>query len=95
MKSRCYLRSNDYLKIGGIVLFSILCVLLALPAQAQQLFVGESDRVMLIPNGRTDAGMVQLFIDSDRDGISDDFETAKGSIPKILWPQHRTPMAMG
>ncbi|MBI4641093.1 MAG: hypothetical protein HY731_10380, partial [Candidatus Tectomicrobia bacterium] len=63
------------------IFLSILCILLALPAYAQQFLTGESDRVILIPNGRTDAGMIRLFIDNDRDGISDDFEIAHGLNP--------------
>ena len=81
MKSRWRSKLKISVKPGSIVLFSLLCVLLALPAQAQQFLIGESDRVLLIPNGRIDAGEVQLFIDSDRDGLDDNFETANGLNP--------------
>lgn len=49
-----------YLAVAGILVILFALLFPALPAQAQQFLAGESDRVVLIPNGRTDAGVVRL-----------------------------------
>ena len=46
-----------------------------------QFVAGESKGVTLVPNGRTDAGVVILFFDDDRDGMSNEYETANGLDP--------------
>ena len=66
---------------AGILIIAITLLVLVLPAHAQRFLAGESDRVVLIPNGVTDAGTIKLFFDTDRDGMSDEFETANGLNP--------------
>lgn len=48
---------------------------------AQPFFVGASEAIPLVPNGRVDAGRIVLFADSDLDGLSDEFELANGLDP--------------
>lgn len=54
--------------------------LAAAPLFAQSL-TGSSDQVILIPSGQTEAGPIDIFVDNDVDGMSDEFEAANGLDP--------------
>lgn len=68
-------------KCLAVPAFVILAGLLVRTDLVAQNFTGRTRTVTLIPNGRTDAGIVNLILDNDRDGMSDDFERAQGFDP--------------
>lgn len=64
-----------------VALSTCLAAAASAPGAAAQTLSGTSDAVLLVPNDRTEAGPIRIFVDGDVDGMPDAFEAAHGLDP--------------